>query len=71
MAVVETKNPSSMKIRLNVEVDGEVKVRTKSYSNVKPSATTQNVFDVGYSIVSLQSHPMLDIIKQDNTVLSA
>lgn len=72
MAVVEIKNPSSLKIKLSLGVvDGKVKTRIKSYSYLKPNAQSQNVYDVAQVLMSLQKHTVADIIKVDNTTLGA
>ncbi|WP_195938086.1 DUF1659 domain-containing protein [Romboutsia sp. 1001713B170131_170501_G6] len=50
MAVTITKNPSYLKLRFDCGKDdetGKTVVRTKSYSNVNPDATDQDVYDVG------------------------
>lgn len=73
MAVVETKNSSSLKIRFDCgldEVTGKSKIKSKSYSNIKASASGDNVHAVGAAIASLQKHDLLEIAKIDNTTLS-
>ena len=70
MAVNESKNPSSLKIKLDLGmVDGKTKVRSKTFSNLKPNASAQNVYDVAESLMSLQKHDVLETIKVDNTTL--
>ena len=74
MAVVVTKNPSGLKLRFQIgedSVTGKIKVRTKTYSNVKPSATHDDVHAVGQVIASLQEYTLLETAKIDNTTLSA
>lgn len=71
MAVVVIKNPSSLRVRLELPmVDGKSKTRTKSYSHLKHDALAQDVYDVGDAIMGLQQHSVLEIIKQDNTTLA-
>lgn len=71
MAVVEFKNPSSLKIVLDLGlVDGKAKTRSKSFSNLKHDALLQDVYDVGVALMGLQKHDVVDIIKVDNTTLS-
>ena len=70
MAVNESKNPSSLKIKLDLGmVDGKTKVRSKTFSNLKPNASAQNVYDVAESLMSLQKYDVLETIKVDNTTL--
>lgn len=70
MAVKESKNPSSLKIKLDLGmVDGKTKVRSKTFSNLKHDATSQDVYDVAESLMSLQEYDVLETIKIDNTTL--
>ena len=70
MAVNESKNPSSLKIKLDLGmVYGKTKVRSKTFSNLKHDATSQNVYDVAESLMSLQEYDVLETIKIDNTTL--
>lgn len=71
MAVVETKNASSLKIKLNLGlVGGKLKTRSKSYSYLKPDASPDDVHEVGQALMALQKYDVSDIIKIDNTVLT-
>ena len=70
MAVKESKNPSSLKIKLDLGmVDGKTKVRSKTFSNLKHDANSQNVYDVAESLMALQEYDVLETIKIDNTTL--
>ena len=70
MAVKESKNPSSLKIKLDLGmVDGKTKVRSKTFSNLKHDATSQNVYDVAESLMALQEYDVLETIKIDNPTL--
>ena len=72
MAVIEINNPSSLKVKLDLGmVDGKTKTRIKSYSYLKHDALIQDVYDVGEAIMELQVHNVMDIVKQDNTILGA
>lgn len=72
MAVSETKNASSLKLKMDcgLDDDGKSIIRSRTYSNVKASATSQDVLDVAKALVELQIHDALEILKQDNTVLN-
>lgn len=71
MAVNEAKNPSSLKIKLDLGmVDGKTKVRSKTFSNVKHNATAQNVYDVAEGLMELQEYTVLETAKIDNTTLA-
>ena len=72
MSIVELKNPTSIRIRLDLGmVDGKTKTKSKTYSNVKDSANAQDLFDVAEAIMGLQEYNVLEIIKQDYTSLNA
>lgn len=74
MAVVVTNNPSGLRIKLNLGVDdstGKTIVKSKTYSNIKPDAADQDLFDVGDALASLQKHSLVEIARIDNSTLSA
>ncbi|MFR4164036.1 MAG: DUF1659 domain-containing protein [Paraclostridium sordellii] len=70
--VSETKNYSTLKIKYDCGLNGEGKtiVKSRSYSNVKANAKALDVFNVAETLVSLQQHDKLSIIKLDNTELN-
>lgn len=72
MAVSETKNASSLKLKFDCGMndDGKTVIKSRTYSNVKSDATSQDVFDVAKALVDLQIHDNMEILKQDNTVLN-
>ena len=72
MAIV-TKNPSGLKLRFNLgkdEITGKTKVKSRTYSNVRPTASNDAVYAVGNALVSLQEFALLEIAKIDNSTLS-
>ena len=72
MSVVELKNPTSLKIRFDLGMeDGKSKTRSRTYSNIRTTATSQDLFDIANSIANLQSYDVLEIIKQDYTSLNS
>ena len=70
--VSETKNYSTLKIKFDCGLndDGKTIVKSRSYSNVKANAKALDVFNVAETLISLQQHDKLSIIKQDNTELN-
>ena len=72
MAVSETKNASSLKLKFDCGMndDGKTVIKSRTYSNVKADAASQDVFDVARALVDLQIHDNIEILKQDNTVLN-
>lgn len=72
MAIV-TKNPSSLKLRFDCGIDeitGKTKVKSKTYSNVKPNALSDDIHQVGTAIASLQKYDLLEVARIDNSTLS-
>lgn len=72
MAVTETNNPSALKIKFDcgLDNDGKTIVRSRTYSNVRHDALSQDVLDVARSLIGLQVNAELEINKQDNTILN-
>ena len=70
MAVTEAKNPSSLRIKLDLGMeDGRTKVRSKTFSSVQHDASSQNVYDVAESLMGLQEYQTIEVAKIDNTTL--
>ena len=70
MAVTEAKNPSSLRIKLDLGMeDGRTKVRSKTFSSVKHDASAQNVYDVAEVLMGLQEYQTIEVAKIDNTTL--
>ncbi|MBX9180444.1 DUF1659 domain-containing protein [Paraclostridium sordellii] len=72
MTVCETKNPSALKIKLDDCLNDEDKtiVKTRTYSNVRHDAKSQDWLDIAKAIIGLPVHNGLEILKQDNTILN-
>ena len=72
MAVSETKNPSTLKIKLDCGLndDGKTIVKSRTFSNVADNATSQDILDVANALIGLQNHDVLEILKVDNTILN-
>ena len=71
MAVRESKNPSSLRIKLDLGMeDGRTKVRSKTFSALKHNASAQNVYDVANALMGLQEYTPIEIAKIDNTTLA-
>ena len=72
MAVIELKEPSALKIKFNHGTDthGKAIVKTRSYANVKSSATNDSIYAVAKAISSLQEHDLYEVSKVDNTTLA-
>lgn len=71
-SVVETKNPSSLKMKFDCGLgdNGRTIVKSRTYSNLKSEAKALDVYNVADAMISLQQHSILEIVKQDNTILN-
>lgn len=72
MAVVVTKNLSSLKLYLNKGLDENSKqiTGTKTFNYVDSEATDQNLLDVANALANLQKHDVYNIVRIDNSTLS-
>ena len=52
------------------ELTQKTKVKSKTYSNIKPEATSQDIFDVASALEHLQEFTVLEIAKIENTTLA-
>lgn len=68
MAVSKVSIGSVLKLELQTGVDqkGNPVYRNKSFSNVKPTASDENLFDVAESLAALQDYPLNNILRVDN-----
>ena len=71
MSVIEAKNPSSLRVKLDLGmVDGKTKVRSKTFSNLKHNSLAQDVYEVAESLMALQEYAVIETAKIDNTTLA-
>ena len=73
MSVIEGKNPTSLKIKFDLGLDettNKTKVKSKTYSNIRHSATSQEIYDVAVKLNSLQEYEVLEICRIENTTLT-
>lgn len=72
MAIISTKNESSIKLSLDCGIDGKGKtiVRSKSFNNLKSDAIDDDIYEVVESVMGLQDFTLLKVNKIDNTTLS-
>ncbi|MGX4601768.1 DUF1659 domain-containing protein [Faecalimicrobium sp. JNUCC 81] len=72
MAAIVTNNPSSLKIKFDCgkNDEGRTIVRTKSYGSIRPTASNDNLIEVGQVISSLQSKNVMGYFRVDNCELS-
>ena len=73
MSVIEGKNPTSLRMKFDLgkdELTNKTKVKSKTYSNLKYDANSQDVYDVAQALMGLQDYPVLEVLKQDSTTLA-
>lgn len=70
--IVETKNQSSLKIKFDCGLNNEGRsiIKSRTYSNLKPTAQALDVYNIANALASLQKNRVLDILKQDSTSLN-
>ena len=73
MAVTTMNNPSSLRVKLDAGLNdstGNTIVKSKTYSNIKPEATSQAIYDVATALEGLQEFPVLEVVRIENTTLA-
>lgn len=71
--VIEAKNPSSLRLKLDCglnDLTGKTVVKSKTFSNVRPNSSVDDVYAVGVALGSLQEYDVMEISKIDNSTLS-
>ena len=63
----EIKNGSSLKLQFNrgLGTNGKVIIKSKTFSNLKEDASSNDVLAVSTAISNLQKHDLYDTIKID------
>jgi hypothetical protein len=71
MAIVKESEESKISIRVvnGTNAAGGNVYKTMSFSNVKPTATNQDIYDVGFGLAGLQSKSLVEIIRADQASL--
>ena len=70
---IEINNLSSLKIKLSLGLDGDGKAitRSKTFGSLKHNALADDVLAVADVFVGLQQYDLMDVLKVDNTSVSA
>jgi hypothetical protein len=71
MAVVKTPLGSTLRliVETGTDLEGKPILRNRNYSNVKPTAADQDLFDVGTLLVSLQQNSLNAMQRLDDAAL--
>ena len=73
MAVTVLNNPAGLRLKFDLgkdELTNKTKVKSKTYSNIKPEATSQAIYDVATALEGLQEFPVLEVVRIENTTLA-
>ena len=70
MAVIGNKEKITLKMELDAGVvDGKQKIKSKAFTNIKASASDENLHGTAELFAGLQNLPLLNIKKVEETVL--
>lgn len=72
MAVITTKNLSSLKLYFDEGLDPNSKriITTRTFGFVDPDAVDQDLMDVASALGGLSKHDLYNVVRIDNTSLS-
>ena len=72
MAIISMSNASSIKVKFDQgdDLDGGRVIKTRTYSNVKPKASSEDIVTIVSALVGLQKHTLVSINRVDNDSLS-
>ena len=73
MAVVQTPQDSRIGVVIanGVSSTGATVLKTLRFSNVKPAATDQDMYDVAVSLSGLMASSLVKIVRTDEAVLTS
>ncbi len=71
MAVVKTPLGSTLRlvVETGTDLEGNPILKNRNYNNVKPTATDQDLFDVGNLLISLQQMSLNAMQRLDDAAL--
>ena len=72
MAIISIANASSIKVKFDQgeDLNGDRIVKTRTYSSVKPNASSEDIVSVITTLSALQQHTLVGLNRIDNTSLS-
>ena len=73
MAVVKTPQESRIGIKVanGTSASGAAQYKTLRFSNVKPTATDQDMYDVAVSLSGLMASALVEIVRTDEANLTS
>ena len=72
MAVKSTliKSALSLRYKEGVDTNGEDIIKTKKFSNLKVTATDENIFNVAAAFSPLMKYPVLESVRSNENALT-
>ena len=67
MAIIANQADSKLKLVLNAGVDENNKdiIKSKTFTNVKPTVTNENLFNLAVSMSDLQAYTLSNIVRYE------
>lgn len=72
MAVQSTllKSSLTLKYKEGVDLNGNDIIKAKKFSNVKVTATAQDIYDTAAAFSPLMKYPVLEMLRSDDNLLT-
>jgi hypothetical protein len=72
MAIIANQADSKLKLVFNAGIDEENKdiMKNKTFANVKPAVTNENIYNLAVSMSDLQSYTLSKIVRYEEYQLS-
>ena len=72
MAIISIANTSSIKVKFDSgeDLNGDRIIKSRTYSSVKPKASSEDIVTVISTLAALQRHTLVGLNRIDNTSLS-
>ena len=71
MAVISTPQAGRLTVSVMETVGGKETIHTRNFAGLKPTATDQEVFDVGTGIAGLQKLSLVSISRTNSSDLTS
>jgi len=67
MPIMPNQANSKLKLVLNTGLDENNKniVKSKTFSNIKPAISNEDLYELGTAISDLQSYPLLNLVRYE------
>lgn len=67
MALVKNENSIKLKLAFNAGLDenNKVIVKNRTYSNIKPTVSDEDLYEFGAAISALQSYSLMNLVRYE------